>query len=898
MSTPMQKQYNSIKKKHQGSIVLFRLGDFYEAFNEDAKKISKILGITLTGRGKGENRVPMAGIPHHALDKYLPKLVKNGLKIVIADQVGDVESGKLVEREVTEVITPGMIVDENLIAGKANNFLAVVLVDFNKKKTEISSYICLFDASTSDIFLMDIRNDDENLSKLVESINKFECREIVVNESAFKEFSVGREGGKDIFTKNFFPKVDLFETMLDTEFDLDIGLEELKDAFDLNSLQSWGIDKNDKFIGVINACRRYLLDNEKQLFSLDKLKVIDTQKIVNIPWTTYRSLDILLDSQGSEENSLINHMDLTQTTSGRRKLHEWFINVEMDLSEITLRLDSVAEVLKITESQEDRQGLEDFLKSQVDYERFITKMQYNRLTPNRLKDFAKSILEAHDYQGHAESLEGKEKTILNQFKRFQLENLEKLAKKLDEAIVEGFNDFSEYGFINSEYNDELEKIVKESTEGKNYLKNLEKEEMQKTGITSLKVNYNKVYGYYIEVSKSNLSKVPDHYVRKQTLVNAERFITEELKKWEERILKIREIRLEKEKEIFDELVEEIKPFISQLEEFGDIIARLDCVVAFAFIAKKYDYVRPEFKDKRDTLIKAVRHPMLSAKLGFDYIPNDVEFSSSQKLLLITGPNMSGKSTYIRSIGLIQFLAQIGSYVPAKKANLHISDGIYTRVGANDNIVQNQSTFMVEMTEMSYISKHATDKSLIILDEVGRGTSTYDGVALAWALVENISQVIKANCLFATHYHELTMLEKILSNVKNYYFSVHPSKNLVFTHKIKRGSINRSFGVEVAKMAGIHEKVIKRAKEVQTLLEKENSVSGVSKDKLNYFQRSFELSLSEKQVSKEVDQKENVIDEQTKKYLEFAKKIKDLDLNKLTPIELFKKISDFQMSDDS
>ncbi len=887
MSTPMQKQYNSIKKKHQGAIVLFRLGDFYEAFNEDAKKISKILGITLTGRGKDENRVPMAGIPHHALDKYLPKLVGQGLKIVIADQVGDVETGKLVEREVTEIITPGMIVDENLIAGKANNFLAVVLIDFNKKKSEINSYICFFDASTSDIFLMDVTDDDENLSKLIASINKFECREIVVNEAAFKEFSVGREGGKDIFTKNFFPRVDLFETMLDTEFDIKIGFEELKDAFNLNSLESWGINKDSKFIAVINACRRYLADNAKQLFGLDKLKIIDTKDIVNIPWNTYRSLDILVDSQGSEENSLINHMDFTLTTSGRRKLHEWFINVEMNGEEIAFRQDSVAEILKIIESQSEQEVLEEFLKSQVDYERFVTKMQYNRLTPNRLKSFATSILEAQEYQGRVEISQKDGNTLLRQFAKYKLDDLQNLAGKLDSAIVEGFNDFSEYGFINPEYNDELNQIVKESLEGKDYLKNLEKEEMQKTGITSLKVNYNKVYGYYIEVSKSNLSKVPDHYVRKQTLVNAERFITEELKDWEERILKIKEVRLEKEQEIFGELVEEIKPFVNELETLGEIIAQLDCVVSFALVAKKHDYIRPAFEKDKNVLIKDIRHPMLSAKLGFDYIPNDVEFTSSQRLVLITGPNMSGKSTYIRSVGLVQFLAQIGSYVPAKKANLSITDGIYTRVGANDNIVQNQSTFMVEMTEMAYISKHATENSLIILDEVGRGTSTYDGVALAWALVENISQSIKANCLFATHYHELTRLEKILKNVKNYYFSVKPRKNLVFTHKIRRGSINRSFGVEVAKMAGIHTKVIERAKEVQALLEKENSVSGVSKDKLNYFQRSFELN-----------SKEEYKNDRLESDIKLAKKIKNIDLNKITPIELFKKISAFQNDNDS
>lgn len=879
MATPMQQQFTEVKRSYPDAIVLFRLGDFYETFDDDAKHAAKVLGITLTGRGQGANRRPMAGIPHHALNNYLPKLVAAGCKVVIVDQTSEPQPGKLVERAVTDIITPGAIIDENLLTGNQNNFLASVYL-FKDKQHDRAATL-LVDVGTNDVYAYELGELAQDLAQLKELLARYQVKEIVVNEQ-------GWQRKKEFFTKSHFPSVELFNTTPDIDFDLTEASSLLAEKWGYNSLQAWGISKKSPIIGCINSLYKYLRDYLKKELTLERLQLINPQETVHLAWNTLKSLEVFEDSQRGD-NSLVSHLDQTLTAAGRRKLYSWLLNPLLDREQLTYRLVSV-ELLKTKLAVTDlAEAVTALLAAQPDYDRFWTKANYDRLKPHDLWRWGQGVLAVTNWQQSQAKSDSSNlfTNIWDKLARFNLTELAKVAAEFDRALNPGLSNLSEPGFIKPEYDQELAALVEEAASGHSLLQKLQAAEIARTGINNLKVKYNKVFGYYIEVSNANLDKVPAHYVRKQTLVNAERFITDELKKWEERALSIHEIRLRKEQAIFADLLSRLPQVKAISQDLGQLLSELDCLVSLAKVALKYNYVKPEFNvESAEVEVKGLRHPVLAAQLEAKFVVNDLQFSASECFKLITGPNMAGKSTYIRSVGILQLLAQIGSFVPAESARLNLVDGIFTRVGASDNLSQNESTFMVEMIEMGYILKHASSKSLIILDEVGRGTSTYDGVSLAWALVEHLSQKIKAFTLFATHYHELTELAKTLSGVKNFYVEVIPREKLFFTHKVKPGALNKSFGVAVAKMAGIDSEIINRAAEILMVLEKENDVKRIAKLDLNYNQPGL---LSPLTITEQTQQ---LTAETEQRLAEFAKLL-ELDLGKLTPLELMNKLAQLQ-----
>jgi DNA mismatch repair protein MutS len=880
MSTPMQEQYSRLKAEQPGAVMLFRMGDFYEAFDDDAKVISKVLGITLTGRGKDERRQPMAGIPHHALYNYLPKLVAAGHKVAIADQMHEPIPGKLVEREITEVVSPGVITDQELLKSPEHNYLAIVGL-ISARKT-LSALVCMLDVSTAGAEVWQLEVQGEDFAPLLQSILKYSPKELVINESAQQKFPA-------VFTKAGLTGVQLLTVIPDMDFDAKEGLTELREAYGLNSLKSWGIGNDSPLLGVVNAARRYLSENLKKQLNLSALNIVSTQKFVHIPLNAYRSLEVFQDSTGGREYSLYNHLDRTYTAGGKRLLQAWLLQVEKNLTVIGARQDSVAEALAAAEGLEAAVG--SFLQEQIDYDRLLTRLAYGKLKPNDLYGLGASLNALAKFK-QENSAPSKSQTALGKLLNFELTELAKLGDELVCSIMPGMNDLSAPGFINPDCDAQLGDIVNEANGGKEFLKGLEAREVERSGIPSLKVKYNKVFGYYIEISKSNLSKVPADYIRKQTLVNAERFITEELKVWEEKILHNSERRHARELEVFRGLVGKVEPLQQSLRALGVILAELDVLWGFARLAKQFNYVRPEFQqEKSEIQVSGLRHPVVAAKLGSAFIANEVDLQASSNFMLLTGPNMAGKSTYIRSVAICQLLAQIGCYVPATAAKLPLADGVFTRVGAADNLSQNESTFMVEMTETAYILKHATEKSLIILDEVGRGTSTYDGVALAWAIVEYISQKLKCICLFATHYHELTVLPKQLSGVVNYYVEAKAGKELLFTHKVKPGALNKSFGVAVAKLAGVENQIVERANSVLKVLESENDIKHAAKARLNYAQ--LNLLDSQAPTAQPLEHEVEVQIQEVVKDHPVVEKLAELDLNNLTPMQALQKLEELK-----
>jgi DNA mismatch repair protein MutS len=890
----MQKQYNDLKAQHPDAVMLFRMGDFYEAFDDDAVELSKILGITLTSRGKDANRQPMAGIPHHALANYLPKLVDAGIKIAIADQMHEPVAGQLVERQIREVITPGVVVDEALLGQQGNNYLASVAVGAGKSSNtnngNYRSAICLVDASTSAALLFEVVDDSQSLDQLLSELQKYQVKELVIADN-LATWMLTR------LSKQNLPTVRLINTVPAADFDLKESFSELKSAYDLNSLKAWGLSEQSDLLGPLNAARRYLQDNLHKNLNLDKLVILKPSSYVNIPWSSYRSLEVFADSTGSENYSLFKHLDNTITRGGRRLLKDYLLNVCADLSEIERRNKQVGQFIALFTGGNAVTRVKTALKDQFDYDRFLTKAAYQRLGPQDLYQLSRSIKAAKDLQS---LVQGK---VNSDLAEFDFSGLEELAGTYEQAITPGVLSTSDPGFINSEYDSKLQEILAAGRNGQEYIQSLEKSEVEKTGISSLKVRYNKVFGYYIEVSKSYASKVPLSYVRKQTLVNAERYITEDLKKWEEIILSNNDIRLKRELEILQELKLLLVPHLSKLSKLGRLIAEADVLQGFASLSMKYGYVKPEFG--KQTELIALKHPVVAAALGQSFVANDLSMSPSERFLVITGPNMAGKSTYIRSVALAQIMAQIGCYVAAQTAKLPLTDGIYTRIGAADNLAQNESTFMVEMVEMSYIMRRATSNSLVILDEVGRGTSTYDGVALAWALVERISQNLKCRTLFATHYHELTELSKGLEGVVDYFVEAKAREKLYFTHKLKRGKANKSYGVEVARLAGLPEEIILRAREVLSVLEAENDIKNIAKTRLNYQQLGLPLSgealgAASLNADADTDESDN-IDEDRIEQLEikaqqleqFKDKLKSIDLNQTTPIAAITQLSELK-----
>jgi DNA mismatch repair protein MutS len=800
-STPMMEQYLAIKAKHKDAVLFFRMGDFYEMFFEDAKIASEVLGLTLTSRAHGKSAdVPLAGFPYHSLDTYLARMISAGHRVAICEQIENPKQAKgVVKRDVTEIVSPGTVLSDDLLESKRNNFIASIYI------IDDLCGLAFVDVSTAEFTVQEVP-----LDKLPDEIDKAAPSEILVSEgqSAFIEKKVARSR-------------ELFVTRReDWLFASDYSYENLTQHFRTLSLKGFGCDDMTAGISAAGAVLQYLKEVQKsQLGHIVTLRrQIETQ-YVHIDADTRRNLELMRSMRGGNvKGTLISIIDKTRTPMGARRLVQWMLKPLIDPQRISARLDAVEDIIRHPRAFEQ---LREKLPRIGDLERFVSKIITNRASARdvvALKNSLKVIPELQECLAPFEAYE------LGRI-RAELNTLESLVSAIETAIVDDPPlAVTDGGIIRRGYHQELDDYRDISYSGKDYIARLQNEEREKTGVPSLKVKYNKVFGYYIEMTRANLSKVPEHYIRKQTLVNAERFITPDLKEYEEKILEAEDKIVTLEYELFDQLRKKAAEHSRQIQLNAQLISLLDCYYGLAQVAADNNYVRPEINAARVIKIEGGRHPVVEKLLpyGENFIPNDTFLDNdSEQLIILTGPNMAGKSTYLRQVGLIVLLAQMGGYVPAKSAVIGTVDKIFTRVGASDNLAGGESTFLVEMNETANILNNATTRSLILLDEIGRGTSTFDGLSIAWAVAEHLHESAKvaAKSIFATHYHELTELALLFPRVENYNVVVKEwGENVVFLRKIQKGACDHSYGIQVARLAGLPKSVISRAKEILSNLE--------------------------------------------------------------------------------
>lgn len=798
--TPAMKQYAQLKKDYPDCIILFRMGDFYECFYEDAKLVAKELEITLTGRGKGDGRAPLAGIPFHSLDSYLPKLIKRGYKVAICEQIEDPKNakGRLVKRDIVRIITPGTAISSSILDEKSNNYIFSIFKQGNVG-------IAIVDVSTGLFLTTEV---DEN--KLFNEITKFNPSEIIIPESLGidKEF-VGSLRKLNIFV-NYYP---------DYYFQINSSKERIIKEFNVLNLECFGINDKELCIRASGAILEYLNETQKtKLTHLNKIKFYSVSQYMVLDRSTIRNLELVSNiKDNSLRGSLLNTLDKTITPMGGRLLRSFLVQPLIDVKDIDLRLDAVEELIKNTFTRHDIKAL---LNNMYDIERLITKVNYLNANPRDLLSLKNSLAVLPKLKL---LLLDKKSVLLNSIAK--IDSLPEIVELIDNTIREDAPiTVREGNMIKSEYDSNLKELHSLMHDTKTWIANLEQTEKEKTGISTLRISYNNVFGYYIEVTHAQQDKVPSNYIRKQTTKNTERYITEEMKLMEEKILGAQEKAVQLEYEIFMSILEQIKSQTLKVQNIAKNIALLDCLISLSEVAVNNRYVRPNFNTLNSLSLIESRHPVVE-EIEDQFIPNDVTLSNESLLLIITGPNMSGKSTVMRQVALIQLMAQIGSFVPAKKADLSIVDRIFTRVGAYDDLTMGQSTFMVEMNETANILNNATHNSLVILDEIGRGTSTFDGISLAWAIAEYIHDNIKAKTLFATHYHQLNKLKEKCSNIKNFHVLVREQKDdILFLHKIVEGGTDKSYGIQVAKLAGVPKEVIERSKEIMNRLEFEDEIS--------------------------------------------------------------------------
>ncbi len=818
--TPLMKQYNAIKAKYPDALLLFRVGDFYETFGEDAVKTANILGIVLTKRANGAaSYVELAGFPHHALDTYLPKLVKAGFRVAICDQLEDPKlAKKIVKRGITELVTPGVSYNDKVLEQKQNNFLASIHLE-----PKISG-IAFLDVSTGEFYVTQSPND--HIDKLLQN---FKPSEIIVQKNKLRKFI--ECFGEKFYTYSFD----------DWVFTKDFTYELLTKHFETTSLKGFGIEELECGIIAAGAALHYLAETQHdKVKHICNISRIEEDRYVWLDRFTIRNLEIV-SSNNENAKTLIDVLDQTISPMGSRLLKRWVALPLKDKQRINERLDMV-EYLK--KNHEFSESLRKQIKLVGDMERLISKVAVGKVAPREMVQMKRALYAVESVKDECAKIKN---TALNKIAeqlnpcKIIRDRIEKEINPDPPALVNKGNVIA--GGVSAEL-DELRNL---SHSGKDYLVQIQQREIKRTGINSLKVSYNNVFGYYLEVTNAHKDKVPPEWHRKQTLVNAERYITDELKEYEEKILGAEEKILELEMKLFEDLVLSLTDYVKPVQLNASLIARLDCLLAFEEIARRNNYVKPEINESLILDIKNGRHPVIEQQLppGEKYIPNDVYLDNdSQQIIIITGPNMSGKSALLRQTALIVLMAQIGCYVPADSASIGIVDKIFTRVGASDNISLGESTFMVEMNETASILNNISDRSLILLDELGRGTSTYDGISIAWAISEFLHEhpLFKPKTLFATHYHELNEMAKTFRRIKNYNVSVKEINNkIIFLRKLKEGGSEHSFGIHVAKMAGIPNKIIDRADEILVQLEKSHSneqlSSEVSKAKPDY-QLSF------------------------------------------------------------
>ena len=844
-------QYNAIKNKHQGTLLLFRVGDFYETFGKDAIKASSILNIVLTSRNNGNSKIELAGFPHHSLDTYLPKLIRAGERVAICDQLEDPKATKgIVKRGVTELVTPGVSYNELTLEKNQNNFLASI---FYGEKVGIS----FLDISTGEFLVAE--GEINYIDKLIQSLRPKEIIYQKKNKKIFKEY----------FDENICSYM-----LEDWVFNLDYCNELLNKQFETASLKGFGISNLNNAIISAGAALHYLNEtHHHQTEHILSISRIEEEKYVWMDKFTIRNLELFYSPNEGAKN-LIDILDNTKSSMGARMLRRWIALPLKEIKEIKKRQDIVEQIISNDKTSDI---LEEEISNIGDLERLISKVSTLRINPrecDKLKNSLESLIPIKDI---CQESGGRLKKISD-----QIDLCEKIKNKISNELNENPPIAIHKGNIIKEgVNNELDELRSIQTSGKEYLEKILEREIKQTQITSLKISFNNVFGYYLEVRNKYKDHVPEEWIRKQTLVNAERYITQELKEYEQKILSAEQRILELENSIFNDLVNSISKYIRSIQTNALIISQLDCLLSFALIAKKNNYTKPIINKSSNLLIKEGRHPVIEQQLENSnlYIPNDINLNrKNQQIMMITGPNMSGKSALLRQTALIVLMAQIGSFVSAKSAEIGVIDKIFTRVGASDNISMGESTFMVEMNETASILNNLSQNSLILLDEIGRGTSTYDGVSIAWAIAEYLHEhPTKAKTLFATHYHELNDMTKDFSRIKNFNVSVKESgKKILFIRKLKEGGSQHSFGIHVAKMAGIPNPIVDKANKILKQLEalREKKEPSKVNNKNNEPQLSF-FKL-EDPILEEL--RDNII---------------DLDIDTLTPIEALMKLNEIK-----
>ena len=858
--TPMMKQFLDLKAKHPDAVMLFRCGDFYETYSTDAIIAAEILGITLTKRANGKGKtVEMAGFPHHALDTYLPKLIRAGKRVAICDQLEDPKTTKkLVKRGITELVTPGVSINDNVLNYKENNFLAAV--HFGKSACGIA----FLDISTGEFLTAE--GPFDYVDKL---LNNFAPKEIL--------FERGKRG---MFEGNFGSKFFTFE-LDDWVFTESSSREKLLKHFETKNLKGFGVEHLKNGIIASGAILQYLdMTEHTQVGHITSLARIEEDKYVRLDKFTVRSLE-LIGSMNDGGSSLLHVIDKTISPMGARLLKRWMVFPLKDEKPINDRLNVVEYFFR---KPDFRELIEDELHRIGDLERIISKVAVGRVSPREVVQL-KVALQA--IEPIKEACQQADNPSLNRIGE-QLNLCISIRDRIEKEIN---NDppllINKGGVIKDGVDTELDELRQIAYSGKDYLLKIQQRESELTGIPSLKIAYNSVFGYYIEVRNVHKDKVPQEWIRKQTLVNAERYITQELKEYEEKILGAEDKILVLETRLYTELVQALSEFIPAIQINANQIARIDCLLSFANVAKENNYIRPVIEDNDVLDIRQGRHPVIEKQLpiGEKYIANDVLLdNATQQVIIITGPNMAGKSALLRQTALITLLAQIGSFVPAESAHIGLVDKIFTRVGASDNISVGESTFMVEMNEASDILNNISSRSLVLFDKLGRGTSTYDGISIAWAIVEYIHEhpKAKARTLFATHYHELNEMEKSFKRIKNYNVSVKEVDNkVIFLRKLERGGSEHSFGIHVAKMAGMPKSIVKRANEILKQLESDNRQQGISGKPL------AEVSENRGGMQLSFFQLDDPI------LCQIRDEILHLDVNNLTPIEALNKLNDIK-----
>ncbi|KPU28144.1 DNA mismatch repair protein MutS [Caloranaerobacter sp. TR13] len=858
--TPMMKQYLNIKEKYKDAILFFRLGDFYEMFFDDAILASKELEITLTGRDCGnKERAPMCGVPFHSADAYIAKLVKKGYKVAICEQIEDPSKSKgIVKRDVVRIITPGTITDTKILEDKNNNYLCSIYMDI----TGIGlSYV---DVTTGELYTTEITGNEKILiNTLFDELAKIRPTEIILNDYLYNK--------KDIIKKieNKFNSITNFYDNWTYEYN--VAKEVILNQMSVLSLDGYGL--NGKVYSVISLGSLINYLNETQKITLKHLNHVTFYTIDNfmmLDINTRVNLELTETIRGkNKKGSLFGLLDCTSTAMGGRMLKRWIEEPLINIKDIKERLDAVDYLFNNFLVVDE---IKELLKSVYDIERIIGKIVYGTCNARDLISLKKSVLVFPAIKNILQKTSSK--LLLSLGKK--LDTLKDIYELIENAIIdEPPISIKEGNIIKNEYSKELFELREAATKGKEWIYKLEQNERERTKIKSLKIGYNKVFGYYIEITKSNLKYVPNEYIRKQTLANSERYITPELKEMESKILGAQDKIVKLEYDIFINIRETIKDQIKRIQESAKIIAILDVLCAFAITAYKNNYTKPKLNLDGIIQIKNGRHPVVEKMLGEGlFIPNDTFLDNDKnRIAIITGPNMAGKSTYMRQVALITLMAHIGSFVPADDANIGIVDRIFTRVGASDNLSQGQSTFMVEMSEVANILNNGTANSLIILDEIGRGTSTFDGLSIAWAVIEYISDKIEAKTLFATHYHELSELEGKIEGVNNFRILVkEKGDDIIFLRKIGKGSADKSYGIQVAKLAGVPLDVIKRAKEILRRLE-ETDINNTA------------LTIDENiEVCNVNEINEYQLDFFNLKYNNFIDKIKSIDIMKVTPLD--------------